>query len=67
MTDFNLDLSTTSLAGHSLGGHCAGVTGTRLTTGKVARVTGEQRCTYDHSRTVYIVLNYQLNKFDDNT
>ncbi|KAF2365118.1 Lipase/vitellogenin [Trinorchestia longiramus] len=38
--EVGLDFKKTSLVGHSLGAHCAGMTGNYLTSGSLARVTG---------------------------
>ncbi|KAF2365125.1 Lipase/vitellogenin, partial [Trinorchestia longiramus] len=38
--EVGLDFKKTSLVGHSLGAHCAGMTGNYLTSGLLARVTG---------------------------
>ena len=36
-----LDLSDVHIAGHSLGAHVAGVAGSKVTSGKVGKITGK--------------------------
>ena len=38
-----LDLSDVHIAGHSLGAHVAGVAGSKVTAGKVGKITGKTR------------------------